>query len=188
MSSIDTLPKRLHDETAIIEKEIQSHNQQVEVLTKRLEGLKRAAELLESEQAAITELLQAGITNGGAIARPIATALTAKGKKVAPRPKASAVRQQVGRNAQINPARTRTGSTVRGTGQKGTLTRTDMIAGVLKRHPRRSVRELIALLNKEYRWKTSESSVTAHLYTRRDKFVHTPPERTTNRPVTWSSK
>jgi hypothetical protein len=70
----------------------------------------------------------------------------------------------------------------------GDLTRVNMIAAVLRRHPRRSVRELIALLNKEYRWKTTESAVTGHLYTRRDKFVHTPPDRTTNRPVTWSSK
>ena len=73
-------------------------------------------------------------------------------------------------------------------GQKGALTRLDMIAAVLRRHPRRSVRELIALLNKEYRLKTTESAVTRHLYTRRDKFMHTPPDRATNRPVTWSSR
>ncbi len=42
-----------------------------------------------------------------------------------------------------------------------------MIAAVLRRHPRRTVRELIALLDQEYRWKTSESAVTGHLYTRR---------------------
>jgi hypothetical protein len=61
-----------------------------------------------------------------------------------------------------------------------------MIAAVLRRHPRRSVQELIALLDKEYRWKTTESAVTSNLYTRRDKFVHTQPDRATNRPVTWS--
>ena len=58
----------------------------------------------------------------------------------------------------------------------------DMIAAVLRRHPRRSVRELIALLDQDYR---------GHLYTRhtrRDKFVHTQPDRAPNRPVTWSSK
>jgi hypothetical protein len=49
-----------------------------------------------------------------------------------------------------------------------------MAAG-LKRHPRRTVRELIALLDKKFRWKTTESAVTGHLYTLRDKFVHTPP-------------
>jgi len=63
-----------------------------------------------------------------------------------------------------------------------------MVAAVLKRHPRRSVRDLIALLEKEYHWKTTESAVTGHLYTRRDKFVHTPPDRAVNRPVTWSAK
>ena len=52
MNSIDPFQKRLRDETVTVEKEIQSHNQQVEVLSKRLEGLTRAAELFESEQAA----------------------------------------------------------------------------------------------------------------------------------------
>ena len=63
-----------------------------------------------------------------------------------------------------------------------------MIAAVLRRYPRRTVRELIALLNKEFRWKANESAVTGKLYTRRDKFVHTQPDRLTNRPVTWSLK
>jgi hypothetical protein len=56
----------------------------------------------------------------------------------------------------------------------------------LKRHPRRTVRELISLLDKEFRWKTTESAVTNNLYTRRDKFAHTQADRATNRPVTWS--
>jgi hypothetical protein len=64
----------------------------------------------------------------------------------------------------------------------------DMIAAALRRHPRRSVHELIALLDKEFRWKANESAVTGKLYTRRDKFVHTPPDRSTNCPVTWSLK
>jgi hypothetical protein len=72
--------------------------------------------------------------------------------------------------------------------RNGGLTRIEMIAAVLKRHPRRTVRELIALLDREYHWKTTESAVTGHLYTHRDKFVHTAPDRATNRPVTWSSK
>jgi hypothetical protein len=55
-------------------------------------------------------------------------------------------------------------------------------------NPRRSVQELIALLDKEYRWKTNESAATSNLYMRRDKFVHTQPDRSTNRPVTWSLK
>jgi hypothetical protein len=51
-----------------------------------------------------------------------------------------------------------------------------MIAAILRRHPRRTVRELIALLAKEFRWKTNESAVTGKLYTRRDNFAHTQPE------------
>ena len=72
--------------------------------------------------------------------------------------------------------------------RNGGLTRVEMMAAVLRRHPRRTVRELIALLAKEFRWKTTESAVTGKLYTRRDKFEHAPPDRSTNRPVTWSLK
>ena len=43
-------------------------------------------------------------------------------------------------------------------------------------------------VEREHRWQTTESAVTGHLYTRRDKFVHTQPDRATNRPVTWSLK
>ena len=82
----------------------------------------------------------------------------------------------------------KTGPNTRTASQNGGLTRVDMIAAVLRRHPRRSVRELIALLDQQYRWKTNESAVTGKLYTRRDKFVHTQPDRSTNRPVTWSLK
>ena len=74
MNSVDTFHKRLRDEIAAVEKEIQSHNQQVESLTKRLEGLKRAGELFESDQAAIAELLQTSIANGGGITREMASA------------------------------------------------------------------------------------------------------------------
>ena len=64
MNSVDTFHKRLRDEIAAVEKDIQSRNQQVESLTKRLEGLKRANELFDSDQAAIGELLQTSIANG----------------------------------------------------------------------------------------------------------------------------
>jgi len=72
--------------------------------------------------------------------------------------------------------------------QTNGLTRVDMMATVLKRHPRRTVRELIALLHKEFRWNANESAVTGKLYTRRDMFVHTQPDRSSNRPVTWLLK
>jgi septal ring factor EnvC (AmiA/AmiB activator) len=61
MASIDTFHQQLRDEIAAVEKEIQSHNQQVEALNQRLEGLKRADELFDSDQAAMAELLQAGM-------------------------------------------------------------------------------------------------------------------------------
>jgi hypothetical protein len=48
----------------------------------------------------------------------------------------------------------------------------DMIVAVPRRYPRRSFPGLIAVLNKEFRWKTTESAVTGYLYTRRDRFVH----------------
>jgi len=188
MNSIDAFQKRLRDETATVEKEIQSHNQQVEALSKRLEGLKRAAELFESEQAAMVELLKAGTANGGGIPRQMATAPAAQMQKAATSPKATAARNQIGRNTQIGRGKRKTGPNARAASHNGSLTRVDMIAAVLRRHPRRTVRELIALLDQEYRWKTTESAVTGHLYTRRDKFVHTQPDRSTNRPVTWSLK
>jgi hypothetical protein len=53
MKSVDTFHKRLRDEIAAVEKEIQSHNQQVESLTKRLEGLTRA----DVDNAALKDLL-----------------------------------------------------------------------------------------------------------------------------------
>jgi hypothetical protein len=188
MASIDTFHQQLRDEIAAVEKEIQSHNQQVEALTKRLEGLKRADELFDSDQAAMAELLQTGIADGSATTREMAPAPATKVPKAPPSPKAAAAHQQLGRHTQISRGQTKTGREARTASQNGGLTRVDMIAAVLKRHRRLTVRELIALLNKEFRWKTSESAVTSHLYTRRDKFVHTEPDRSTNRPVTWSLK
>jgi predicted RNase H-like nuclease (RuvC/YqgF family) len=187
MNSVDTFHKRLRDEITAVKEEIQSHNQQVESLTQRLEGLKRADKLFDSDQAAIAELLQTGIADGSGT-RETATAPAAKVKKAPPRPKASAAHKQLGRTTQVSRVQMKTGRDVRTASQNSGLTRLDMIAAVLRRHPRRSVRELIALLNKEYRWKANESAVTKNLYTRRDKFVHIPADRSTNRPVTWSLK
>jgi hypothetical protein len=188
MNSIDAFQKRLHDETAAVEQEIQSYNQQVEVLTKRLEGLKRAAELFDSEQAAMVELLQVDTANGGAIARELPTTPAAKVQKAAVHSKTTPTQKQLGGHTQIGGAKTKAGRDVRSASKNSDLTRVDMIAAVLKRHPRRTVRELIALLDKEYRWKTTKSAVTNNLYTRRDKFAHTQANRATNRPVTWSLK
>jgi chromosome segregation ATPase len=188
MSSIVEFQKRLRAEAATIQNEIQSLNQQLQTLNKRLEGLRRAAELLDSEQAAIVELLQTGTANGLSISREIRTTLSARVQRTATSTKATAARREVDRNTQTGHSKTRIQPNARGASRDGGLTRVDMVAAVLRRHPRRTVRELIALLDKEYHWKTTESAVTGHLYTRRDKFVHTPPDRATNRPVTWSSQ
>jgi hypothetical protein len=182
----DTFHKRLRDEIAAVEKEIQSHNQQVESLTKRLEGLKRADELFESDQAAIAELLQTSIANGSAITREMAIAPAATMQRATVSLKPTGAQKQLGRRTQVGRGKMQTGRAP--VSRNGELTRVDMIAAVLRRHPRRSVRELIALLDQGYRWKTTESAVTGHLYTRRDKFVHTQADRSTNRPVTWSLK
>jgi hypothetical protein len=189
MASLDTFHKRLRDEIAAVEKEIQSHHQQVEMLGKRLEGLKRAVELFGSDQAAIAELLQTSIINGSATDRKMATVPAVTMQRTAARPNATGMQKQPGRNTQVSQGNTRRAQTVTRAGsQNGGLSRVEMIAAVLKRHPRRTVRELIALLDKEYRWKTTESAVTRNLYTRRDKFVHTQPDRSANRLVTWSLK
>jgi hypothetical protein len=187
MNSLDAFEKRLRDQTTMVEKEIESHNQQLETLNQRLEGLKRAAELFESEQGAISELLQVGTFNGGVVSREMPSLLVAKAQRATASPKPAAAQQRRAPSTQ-SPRKGSAAHASRTASQNGGLTRLDMIAAVLKRHPRRTVRELIALLAKEYRWKTTESAVTGHLYMRRDKFVHTPPDRATNRPVTWSSK
>jgi hypothetical protein len=184
--SIEAFQKRLRNQTITVEKEIESHNQQIEALNQRLEGLRRAAELLESEQAAVVELLQTGRANGLTIARQMPISPAAREHKLPAN--STAARTGVGRSTQAGGSRAKTGPHARASSRAGGLTRVDMMAAVLRRHPRRTVRELIALLNKKYRWKTSESAVTGHLYTRRDKFVHIPPDRATNRPVTWSAK
>src|ERR1700730_14993275 len=103
MNSAGTLHKRLRDEIAAVEKEIQSHNQQVESLTHRLKGLKRADELFESDQAAIAALLQTRIANGGGITREMATAPAARMQKAEVGLKAMGVQQQLGRRTQFGP-------------------------------------------------------------------------------------
>ena len=191
MNSVGTLQKRLHDETAAVEKDIESHHQQVEALSRRLEGLKRAAELFDSEQAPIADndfrlaQLKAAVSLSRSLRRR-----PQQMQKAALSTKATTARKQVERNGQIDRGKTKTAPNARAASNNGGLTRVEMIGAVLRRHPRRTVRELIALLDREYHWTTTESAVTGHLYIHRDKFLHTPPDRATNRnrPVTWSSK
>jgi hypothetical protein len=186
MNSVDTFHKRLRDEFAAVEKEIQSHNQQVESLTKRLAGLKRADELFESDQAAIAELLQSGIANGSGITREVATAPAATMQRAAGGLKTTGTQKQLGRRTQVGRGKMQTGRAP--ASRNGGLTRVDMIAAILKRHRGQSLRELIAALDQEFGWKSTESHVTALLYTNQKKFAHTKPDRTANRPVTWSLK
>src|SRR6202007_1788855 len=103
MNSVQTFHKRLRDELAAVEKEIQSHHQQVESLTKRLEGLKRADELFESDQAAIAELLQTRIANESSTAREMAPAPAATMQRAAVSLKATGAQQQLGRRTQVGP-------------------------------------------------------------------------------------
>jgi hypothetical protein len=190
MNAVDTHQKRLHDEIAAVEKEIQSHNQQAAVLNQRLEGLKRAVELFKSEQSAIVELLRTSTPLGeGLFDAPITSAATAQ-NTVAHR-NATPLQRRSDRVTQKVRGKTHS-ITVHPAARKavrnGGLKRIDMIAAVLKRHRGLSVRELIAALDKEFGWKATESSVTAHLYTNQNRFVHTKPDRAAKRPVTWSLK
>ena len=186
MNSVGTLQKRLHDETAAVEKDIESHHQQVEASADDPEGLKRAAELFDSEQAAIAELLQAGTANGGGIPRQISAAPAAKMQKAALSTKATTARKQVERTVRLTTARPRRHPTLVLRSNNGGLTRVEMIGAVLRRHPRRTVRELIPLLDREYHWTTTERSVTGHLYIHRDSFWHFA-DCATNRPSPGSS-
>jgi hypothetical protein len=186
MNSVDRFHKRLRDEIAAVEKEIQSHNQQVESLTDRLNGLKRADELFESDQAAIAELLQTGISNGSDITREMATAPAATMQRAAVSLKATRAQQQLERRVQVGRGKMQTGRAP--ASRNGGLTRVDMIAAVLKRHRGLSLRDLIAALDREFGWNSTEGHVTGLLYTNQKKFAHTKPDRAANRPVTWSLK
>jgi hypothetical protein len=184
MNSVDTFHQRLRDEIAAVEKEIQSHNQQVESLTQRLKALKRADELFDSDQAAIAELLQTNIANGRGTAREIATVPVARMQRAAFSLKATGAQRQLGRGTPVGRGKTLTGRSP--TNRNSGLTRLDMIVAVLKRHRGLSLRELIAALDREFGWKSTESHVTGLLYTNQKKFAHTQPNRAVNRPVTWS--
>ena len=191
MNAVDTHQKRLHDEIAAVEKEIQSHNQQVAALNQRLEGLKRAVELFKSEQSAIVELLRTSTALGEGLFgdAPIASAATAH--NAGAHRNATSLQSQSGRVTQKVRGKTNSITAhpaARKAAPNGGLRRIDMIAAVLKRHRGLSVRELIAALDKEFGWKSTESSVTAHLYTNQNRFAHTKPDRAAKRPVTWSLK
>ncbi len=189
MNSVDTFHKRLRDELGAVEKELQSHNQQIEALTKRLEGLKRAVELFESEQAAIVELLRTGTPAGDGLFGDAAIASAGTAQNAVAHRTGTPPQGRSGRVTQTGRGKTKSVTAhpaARQAARNGGLKRIDMIAAVLKRHRELSVRELIAVLDKEFGWKSTESNVTALLYTNQKKFAHTKPDRAANRPVTWS--
>jgi hypothetical protein len=190
MNSVETYQKRLRDEVSAIEKEIQSHHQQIEALNKRLEGLKRAVELVESEQPAIAELLRTSIPDGDGSARGMPIEPTVTTKKAATSHRKGLPQKQsgrVGHNERDKTKEAQARPTTHKASQKGGLKRVDMIAMVLKRRSGLSVRDLIAALDKEFGWQCTERNLTGHLYTN-PKFVHTKADRSTNRPVIWSLK
>jgi hypothetical protein len=191
MDSLQRYQKRLRDEVAAVEKEIKSHNQQVAALNQRLEGLKRAVELFESEQSAMVELLRTNAPLAEGLFRDAAIASAATAQNADPHRNATPLQGQSRPLTQTGSSKTKTVTAYpagRKAGQNGGLKRMDMIAAVLKRHRGLSLRELIAALDKEFGWKSTESHVTNLLYTNQKKFAHTKPDRAANRPVTWSLK
>jgi hypothetical protein len=191
MNAVDTHQKRLRDEVAAVEKEIQSHNQQVAALNQRLEGLKRAVELFESEQSAMVELLRTNPPLAEGLFGDAAIASAATAQNAAAHRNATPLHSQSRPVTQTGRGKTKTVTAYpagRKAGPNGGLKRMDMIAAVLKRHRGLSLRELIAALDKEFGWKSTESHVTNLLYTNQNKFAHTKPDRSANRPVTWSLK
>jgi hypothetical protein len=185
-SSVESYQKRLRDEVSLVEQEIESHNQEIETLNTRLEGLKRALELCDSEQSAVAELLRTGVPGLElAVAKP-SRASANTSQKSAPSRKAAPVRRPppaAMRNAQRGGKAAMSGARA---SSNGGMKRIDMIAAVLKRHPRLTVRELIDALDREFGWKCGESNLTAHLYTNPDRFSHTRADRAGKQLVAWS--
>jgi chromosome segregation ATPase len=184
MNPVDSYQKQLRGELANIEKEITSHNQQIAALNLRLEALKRALELFESDQSAVAELLRTADPKlDGLIGKT--SAAPAKAQSVQ-RP-ASTAKQSTSstRAAPASAARNRPPA---GQAARGGLKRIDMLIAALERQPGMSVRELMAALARQFSWKPAESGITNLLYTNPDKFARNKPDRSTNRPVTWTLK
>jgi hypothetical protein len=191
MDSLQRYQKRVRDEVAAVEKEIQSHSQQLAALNQRLEGLKRAVALFKSEQSAMVELLRTNTTLAEGLFRDPAIASTATAQNAGAHRNATPLHSPSRPVTQTGRGNTKTVTAHpagRKAGPNGGLKRKDMIAAVLKRHRGLSLRELIAALDKEFGWKSTESHVTNLLYTNQKKFAHTQPDRAANRPVTWSLK
>jgi len=175
-----TVQKRLREEIAAVEKEIESHSGQTEQLNKRLEGLKRAVDLVESEQPAIAELLRANLADRNGALPEIAAQPTAT------RSKAASSRKQISHKAAWSPSHNGRGKT------KTAQARPIAPQGESKRRsqaPFRIERSPPDLWARQRIWlETTESSATVHLYTNPRRFAHTKADRCANRLVTWSLK
>ena len=190
--------KRLRDEAAAVENEINVCNRQIEALNKRLEGLKRARELLDSEPAAVTELLRTStqVEDGARnIQEPASAAVKTSAQKSQPR---RASRKLDAAPARAKPDRSLSAreqkaaqahlAQVRDASGNGTVKRTDLIAAVLRTAPQTTLQELIKALNREFGWKCSASNLTGHLYTNPKMFTHTEADRSGKNPIRWSLK
>jgi hypothetical protein len=190
MDLVATFQKRGQDDLAAVENEINGCNQQIEVLNKRLEGLKRARELFESDPAAITELLRSstpvenGVRNNGEPAE----------QKPPPRSVSPKLTVAVGRAKAHQPLNARKKAAqahltqMRDANNNGKVKRTDLIAAVLQETPEMTIQEIIMVLNKEFGWKSTESNLTGHLYTNPKMFTHTKADRSGKTPIRWSLK
>src|SRR5580698_4709899 len=183
MDSVATFQKRVQDELAAVENEISERNQQIEALNKRLEGLKRARELFDSDPAAITELLRSsspagnGTSNKPELATPSTAARTSQTRNTSPKLTATAdrakphqplnAREHTAAKAHLNQVRE----------ANGKVKRTDLIAAALQTKPEMTIQEIITVLNKEFGWKSTESNLTGHLYTNPKLFTHTKADR-----------
>jgi hypothetical protein len=202
MDLVKTYQKRLQDGIAAVEHDITARTQQIEHLTKRLEGLKRALELFRSDQAAITELLRASIEGEvGPPATQPAAATPAAASKGSPSTKLKTrVSRTKSATASARPSQPRQlGAMARKAAHaqlnelqqanhNGKVKRTALIAAVLQGTPGLTVQELIADLNQKFAWKCTASNLTGHLYTNPKMFTHTAADRAGKNPVSWSLK
>ena len=197
MISVETYQKRLQDEIATVQSEIDRCNQQIEVSNKRLEGLKRALELFDSDQSAVSELLRASLSAETAAPRTLeatpTTAVKPSALKAQPR-----VTPNISKSADLaSKPRRRLGTReqkaasayldeIRAANNNGKVKRTDLIAAVLQGRSPMTVQEIITAVNKEFGWKCTEGNLTGHLYTNPKRFRHTEADRSGKNPVRWS--
>ena len=199
MDLVKTYQKRLQDGIAAVEHDITARTQQIEGLTKRLEGLKRARELFDSEPAAVTELLRTSTQaeNGARNIQELASAapVKASARKSQPRSASRKLDAAPGRakphqslSAHEQKAAQAHLAQMRDASHNGKVKRTDLIAAVLRTTPQTTLQDLIRALNREFGWKCTANNLTGHLYTNPQMFTHTEADRSGKNPIRWSLK